>query len=139
LAGGSVCIISESLLAFEDSLRFEIFLVGHGVGIAASGLFAVKLSGNGKAAFAIHGDPLTMKVTPDGPVTTDPHATLAWSGELEPELKTDLEWKGLFDHGGGEPFLMVFKGDGYVAVQPSEDPGKFKWKPGSKLKSLIGL
>jgi uncharacterized protein (AIM24 family) len=139
LTGGSICVISESLLAFEETLQFDMFLVGHGVGVAASGLFAVKLSGSGRLAFAIHGDPLTMKVTPESPVFTDPHATLAWSGELEPELKTDLQWKALFEHGGGEPFQMVFKGDGYVTVQPTEEPGKFKWKPGSKLKSLIGL
>jgi len=139
LAGGSICVVSESLLAFEEALEFEMFLVGHGVGVAASGLFGVKLTGKGRLAFAIHGDPLTMKVTPESPVITDPHATLAWSSELEPELKTDLQWKALFEHGGGEPFQMVFKGDGYVTVQPTEEPGKFKWKPGSKLKSLIGL
>ena len=113
--------------------------MGHGVGVVASGLFAVKLSGNGKLAFAIHGDPMTMTVTPENPVITDPHATLAWSADLEPELKTDLGWKELFEHGGGEPFQMVFKGNGYVIVQPSEDPGKFKWKPGDKLKSVVGL
>jgi len=107
------------------------------VSAAAGGIFTVRLQGNGKLAFAVHGDPLTMQVTPDNPVITDPHATLAWSGELEPELKTDLDWRSLFRHGGGEPFQMLFRGNGYVVVQPSEEPAKLTL--GKKLKSLIGL
>jgi uncharacterized protein (AIM24 family) len=137
LAGGEICINGGSILAFEDTLQFEMSVIGHGVSVAAGGLFIVRLSGNGKLAFAVHGDPLTMQVTPDTPVITDPHATLAWSGELEPELMTGLNWKSLFRHGGGEPFQLVFRGDGFVAVQPSEEPAN--WKPKKKLRSLIGL
>ncbi len=98
----------------------------------------LRIDEQGKLRVLMNVDP-TMQVTPDNPVITDPHATPAWSGELEPELKTDLEWQELFDHSGGEAFQMLFRGNGYVAVQPSEDPGKFKWKPGDKIKSLIGL
>jgi uncharacterized protein (AIM24 family) len=137
LAGKEICIAGGSILAFEDTLQFEMSMIGHALSAAAGGLFIVRLSGSGKLAFGVHGDPLTLQVTPDNPVITDPHATLAWSGELEPELKTDLDWKSLFRHGGGEAFQMIFRGEGYVAVQPSEDPGK--WKPGKKLRSLIGL
>jgi uncharacterized protein (AIM24 family) len=137
LAGGEICINGGSILAFEDTLQFEMSVIGHGVSAAAGGLFIVRLWGSGKLAFAVHGDLLTMQVTSDTPVITDPHATLAWSGELEPELKTGLSWKSLFRHGGGEPFQMLFRGNGFVAVQPSKEPAK--WKPGKKLKSLIGL
>jgi uncharacterized protein (AIM24 family) len=137
LAGGEICVNGESILAFEDTLQFEMSVIGHGVSVAAGGIFIVRLSGNGKLAFAVHGDPLTMHVTPDTPVITDPHATLAWSGVLEPELQTGLNWKSLFRRGGGEPFQLLFRGNGFVAVQPSEEPAT--WKPAKKLRSLIGL
>ena len=137
LEGQEICVNGESILAFENTLQFEMSVIGHAVSAAGGGIFTVRLWGSGKLAFAVHGDPLTMHVTPDNPVITDPHATLAWSGELEPELKTDLDWRSLFRHGGGEPFQMLFRGNGYVVVQPSEETAKLTL--GKKLKSLIGL
>ena len=124
LAGETVFVTWEELLAFEQSLEFETTPIGHGVSVAAGGLIAVKLSGHGAVAFGVHGDPLTLRVTPESPVSTDPHSTLAWSGSLAPTLKTDLSWRSIFRHGGGEPFQMFFEGTGYVVVQPSEDPAR---------------
>jgi uncharacterized protein (AIM24 family) len=65
-------------------------------------------------------------VEPGRPVSTDPHATLAWSEELTPALKTDLSWRSVFAHGGNEPVQLFFEGRGFVVVQPYEDPSRFK-------------
>jgi uncharacterized protein (AIM24 family) len=130
----------EELLAFEESLQFETTLVGHGVSVAAGGLVAVKLSGHGALAIAVHGDPLTLRVTPQSPVSTDPHSTLAWWGSLALALKSDLSWRSVFRHGGGEPFQMFFEGTGYVVVQPNEDPSRVKLKlnPLKRISKLFG-
>lgn len=88
-------------------------------------------------AFGVHGSPLTLPVTPANPVSTDPHATLAWSGELVPELKMDLSWRSVFRHGEHEPFQMFFQGEGFVVVHPAEDQARFRLKGDRWLKALL--
>jgi uncharacterized protein (AIM24 family) len=126
LAGEAIVIAWEDLLAFEESLSFEMTLVGHGVSVAAGGLVVVKLSGHGALAIATHGRPLTLTVTPCEPVNTDPHATLAWSATLTPTLKTDLSWRSVIGHGGQQPVQLRFAGTGFVVVQPYKDPSRFQ-------------
>lgn len=139
LAGDTISVVSQDLIAFEDSLHFELHVAGHGIGVAAGGLIAMKLSGHGAIAIASHGEPLTLAVTPGDPLSTDPHATLAWSGDLTPVLKTDLNWRSLFQHGGQEPVQMFFEGTGFVMLQPFEDPRRISIGLGSiqKLSALV--
>jgi uncharacterized protein (AIM24 family) len=139
LIGETINVVSDDLVAFEDTLRFEPHVVANGVGLAAGGLITVKLSGQGAVALASHGEPLTLQVAPGDPVSTDPHATIAWSGDLTPALKTDLGWRSLFKHGGHEPVQMFFAGNGYVMVQPFEDPRRMSFQLGAlqKLSSLV--
>lgn len=138
LAGEAVSVAWADLLAFESGLSFETRLVAHGVGLAAGGLAVVRLSGDGIFAMVTHGQPLTFVVTPDAPVCTDPHATLAWSDTLEPTLKTDLPWRSVVGHGGHEPFQMRFAGHGFVMVQPFEDPSRVRLS-GNPLKRLAAV
>ncbi len=139
LNGETVVVSWQELLAFEESLEFEMSLVAHGVSIAAGGLGVVRLTGHGALAIATHGEPLTLPVTPDNPVSTDPHATVAWSGNLAPTLKTDLSWRSLFGHGGGAPFQMFFKGTGFVVVQPFKNRGRISpnFDPIKQIKALV--
>jgi uncharacterized protein (AIM24 family) len=129
----------HDLLAFEESLSFEQTIVDHGVSVAAGGLVVVKLSGDGTLAVATHGTPLTLTVTANEPVSTDPHATVAWSGSLTPSLKTDLTWRSVIGHGGHEPIQLLFEGAGFVIVQPFEDPGRFHvtFEPLKRIKTLV--
>jgi uncharacterized protein (AIM24 family) len=122
LEGEAMVINFDELLAFEESLAFEPRVVGHGIGLAAGGMLTMRLTGHGAVAFVTHGEPLSLRVSRTDPVSTDPSATIAWSGNLTPQLKTDLTWRSLFRHGGQEPVQMLFEGDGYVIVQPYEDP-----------------
>jgi uncharacterized protein (AIM24 family) len=138
LAGESLVVAWQDLLAFEESLAFEAQLVGHGVGIAAGGLVVMKLSGHGSLALATHGQPLALSVSPGHAVKTDPHATLAWSAELTPLLKTDLSWRSAFAHGGQEPVQMTFDGSGFVIVQPYEDRGRFHIGA-NPIKKLVSM
>jgi uncharacterized protein (AIM24 family) len=72
-------------------------------------------------AITSHYDPLTLQVTANQPVYTDPNATIAWSGSLQPEFKTDISLKTFFGRGSGESLQMKFQGDGFVVVQPYEE------------------
>ena len=87
----------------------------------SGGLFNVRLEGSGMLAITTHYDPLTLRVTPGQPVYTDPNATIAWSGNLQPEFKTDVSLKTFIGRGSGESMQMMFNGDGFVVVQPYEE------------------
>ncbi len=117
----SINVSGNDLLAFEDSIQYEITMHRRVAGMLSGGLFSAKLTGQGMVAIVTHGRPLTLRVTPGQPLLTDPNATVAWSAGLTPELKTDVNLKSLFGRGGGEAFQMMFQGDGFVVVQPFEE------------------
>ena len=140
LTGERVVVSWQDLLAFEESLTFDLALVGHGIGILAGGLVVATLAGNGAFALITHGQPLTLPVLPGEPVCTDPRATLAWSADLTPTLKMDVSWRSALAHGGAEPVQMCFDGTGFVVVQPYEDRSRIQIRanPLKRVASLIG-
>ncbi|KAL2630200.1 hypothetical protein R1flu_014886 [Riccia fluitans] len=125
LQGDTLVINGNDLLAFEPSVNHKITMMRKMSSIAAGGLYNVKLSGQGCVAFLSHGKPITLLVGPDQPpVFTDPQATVAWSGELSPEFKTDIQFKSFLGRSSGESFQMKFDGNngrGFVLVQPFEE------------------
>jgi uncharacterized protein (AIM24 family) len=55
------------------------------------------------------------------PVTTDPSATVAWSGAT-PEVEVNKNLSDMIGQESGERFQMNFTGtDGFVVVQPKEE------------------
>ena len=121
LQGDSINVNGNDLLAFEETVTYNITMHKRIAGMLSGGLFSVKLSGNGMVAIVSHGRPLTLRVTASDPVFTDPNSTVAWSGNLTPELKSDINFKTLMGRGGGETFQMAFRGEGFVVVQPFEE------------------
>jgi len=112
--------------------------------IVSGGLFNVRLQGQGFVAILSHGQPLTLIVAPGyPPVFTDPQATVAWSGELVPDFKTDVGLKTFIGRGSGESFQMKFdgsRGQGFVVVQPHEEtpaPTSRGSSGGSGLSNLL--
>jgi uncharacterized protein (AIM24 family) len=121
LQGETLNVNGNDLLAFEESVQYDITMHRRISGMLSGGLFSVRLSGSGLVAIMSHGHPLTLRVTPNDPVMTDPNATIAWSGNLSPDLKTDMSLRTMLGRGGGETFQMRFAGDGFVVVQPFEE------------------
>jgi len=117
----TLSVNGNDLLAFEDTIQYAITMHRRVAGMLAGGLFSLRLSGTGLVAIVSHGKPLTLKCTAGDPITTDPNATVAWSGHLTPEFKTDISMRSLLGRGGGEAFQMRFQGDGFVVVQPFEE------------------
>lgn len=125
LRGDSIVVNGNDLLAFEPSVSHKITMMKKLSSIASGGLYNIKLSGHGYVAILTHGKPITLLVGPgQPPVYTDPQATVAWSGDLQPDFKTDIQFKTLLGRGSGESFQMKFdgaKGRGFVLVQPFEE------------------
>ncbi|QDS90527.1 hypothetical protein EC9_47410 [Rosistilla ulvae] len=121
LENNAICVNGNDLLAFEMSLKYDIKMMRRMTSMLAGGLFNIRLEGTGMVAITSHYDPMTLPVTPAQPVTTDPNATVLWSGNLEPELKTDVQFKTFFGRGSGESVQLQFRGNGFVVVQPYEE------------------
>ena len=121
LGGESIFVNGNDLLAFEETVNWDINIMKKVSAMLAGGLFNVRLEGSGLIAITSHYDPLTLRVTPQTPVITDPNATIAWSGNLSPRFKTDVSLKSFFGRGSGESIQMEFTGEGFVVVQPFEE------------------
>jgi uncharacterized protein (AIM24 family) len=121
LENESIFVNANDVLAFEPSLKYDIRMLRKMAAMMSGGLFNALFQGSGMIAITSHYDPLTIRVTPDRPVVTDPNATIAWSGNLTPEFKTDISLKTFFGRGSGESIQMQFQGDGFVVIQPFEE------------------
>jgi len=117
----SIFVNGNDLLAMEPDIEWDIKMMRKITGMLAGGLFNVKLEGTGMIAITSHFQPMTLRVRPNQPVITDPNATIAWSGGLSPEFKTDISLKTFFGRGSGESIQMLFQGEGFVVVQPFEE------------------
>ena len=111
----------NDVLAFEPQIKCDIKMMKKITAMMAGGLFNVRLEGSGLVAITTHYDPITLHVSPDNPVITDPNATVAWSGNLEPNFKKDVSFKTFLGRGSGESIQMEFNGEGFVEVQPYEE------------------
>lgn len=121
LQNEAIFVNGNDLLAFEPSVSWDIKLMRRVAGMMSGGLFNVRLEGTGIVAITSHYEPLTLLVTPDNPVYTDPNATVAWSGNLQPEFVTDISFKTFLGRGSAESIQMKFSGEGFVVVQPFEE------------------
>jgi len=117
----AIVVNGNDVLAFEPSIKCDIKMMKKMVAMVAGGLFNVRLEGTGLVAITTHYDPITLHVSPGNPVITDPNATVAWSGNLEPKFKKDISFKTFLGRGSGESIQMQFEGEGFVVVQPFKE------------------
>ena len=121
LQNESIFVNGNDLMALESSIDWDIKLMKKMSAMLAGGLFNVHLAGTGMIAITTHYEPMTLAVRPGQPVVTDPNATVAWSGNLTPQFKTDISLKTFFGRGSGESIQMLFEGEGFVVIQPYEE------------------
>lgn len=120
LEGYRLYVNGNDILAFEEQIDWDIKMMS-GAGAMSGGLFNIRLQGYGMIAITTHYTPITLAVTADRPVFTDPNATVAWSDGLSIDYKTDVNLGTLLGRGSGETFQMEFRGEGFVIVQPYEE------------------
>ncbi|MBI1302486.1 MAG: AIM24 family protein [Phycisphaera sp.] len=121
LQNESIFVNGNDVLAFEPSLKWDITMMRGGASMLAGGLFNVRFEGSGMLAITTHYDPLALEVKPGQTVFTDPNATVAWSGTLQPQIHTDVSLKTFFGRGSGESIQLRFDGSGFVLIQPKEE------------------
>lgn len=109
------------LLAFDSSINWNIEMTKSFTAAMVSGLFHVKLEGIGMVAITTRLRPLVLKVTEGSPIHTDPHNTVAWSGNLHPEITIDPSLGMLIGRASGDTVQMKFQGEGFVVVQSFEE------------------
>ncbi len=115
--GESITVNGEDVLAFESGVDYEISKMDSLAGAFAGGFTNVYMQGPGHVAITTHGDPVVM----EPPVTTDPSATVAWSG-TSPEVSVNRNLSDMIGQESGERFQMEFAGQrGFVVVQPYEE------------------
>lgn len=122
LAGESIFVNGNDVLAVEAGVRHDITMMRSVAGALSGGLFNVKLSGSGLVAISSHYEPLTLPVGGEaGDVYTDPNATVAWSDGVRTEIVADLSLGAFIGRTSGETVQMKFSGNGWVVVQPYEE------------------
>ena len=123
LTGDTLFVESESLLALEGGLRTGVQFVGlRGMG-TGQGLATTKVEGHGTVAIVSDGPAIALEVTPETPLSVDPHAYVGHHGQLRQDVVTDVNWRTVIGHGSGESVQFRYQGHGLVYVQPAERGG----------------
>jgi len=120
--GDAITINGANVLAFESSVQYDIRMV-QGLGMfSTAGMFNCVFSGQGRIAITTKGTPVVLTV--DQPTFADPQAAICWSASLQTGYhRADQMGMGtLLGRTTGEAFTMSFAGQGFVVVQPSEEP-----------------
>ncbi|HUG83699.1 MAG TPA: AIM24 family protein [Euzebya sp.] len=118
LTNSGLSVSGKNVLAFSTSLDWNIERVKGG-SIAAGGLFNTTLRGTGWVAITTDGPPVVLNAA-EAPTFADTQAIVAWSANLQTQLKTSFSAGALIGRGSGEAFQVAFHGQGFVIVQPSE-------------------
>ncbi len=121
LAGDTLKVESEQLLALSETLRTDVAFAGLRGASSGQGLFTTTVSGHGNVALlSSGGPPIALEVTARYPLVVDPDAFVASQGQLNQTFVTDVSWRNLIGESSGEAFSLRFDGTGVVYIQPEE-------------------
>jgi uncharacterized protein (AIM24 family) len=118
LTNSGLSISGKNVLAFSSSLKWNIERVKGG-SMATGGLFNTTLRGTGWVALTTDGPPVVLNAA-EAPTFADTNAVVAWSANLQTQLKASFKAGALIGRGSGEAVQVSFYGQGFVIVQPSE-------------------
>ena len=119
LENDGLTVNGANILAFEPSISWDIRRV-EGAGMMAGGLFNTLLQGTGWVAITTHGTPVVLQT--DAPTFADAQSAVAWSANLQTQIKASFKFANLLGRTSGESIQMAFHGQGFVIVQASEGP-----------------
>jgi uncharacterized protein (AIM24 family) len=118
LDNAGLSISGKNVLAFSAGLDWNIERI-RGGSVATGGLFNTTLRGTGWVALTTDGAPVVLNAA-EAPTFADANAVVAWSENLQTQLKTSFKAGALIGRGSGEAVQVSFHGHGFVIVQPSE-------------------
>ena len=117
LEGESVTVNGGAVLAFEDSLTWDIKRV-EGASMLSGGLFNTTFTGHGVLAVTAYGRPVVLTV--DEPTYVDMQAAVLWSAGLDSSVRRTATAGAMIGRGSGEAYQLCLSGSGVVVVQASE-------------------
>ncbi len=120
LAGETLTVESEHILAVTDGLRLDVQFAGLRGMTSGQGLATTQVAGTGQCAIVSRGPLIALAVTPGEPLVVDPDVYVAGVGGLQMSLVSGVSWRSLTGDGGGEPFSLRVEGQGVVYSQPAE-------------------
>ncbi|WP_420035465.1 TerD family protein [Streptomyces sp. cg28] len=120
LQGDAICVSSENVLAFDESLQYEVRRI-EGHGIPGGALFVMQFQGTGTVVVKTHGTPVVLPVTPT--TFADSNAVVAWSAAAQAIVSSQVRMRrNAYPGHSGEGVNLQFRGapGNFIVVQPYE-------------------
>ncbi|GAA3857353.1 hypothetical protein GCM10023084_08900 [Streptomyces lacrimifluminis] len=120
LQGDGICVSAENVLAFDESLQYEVRRV-EGHGIPGGALFTMLFTGTGTIVVKTHGVPVVLPVTPT--TFADCNAVVAWSAASQVVVSSQVRVRrNAYPGDTGESVNLQFRGapGNFIVVQPYE-------------------
>ncbi|WP_326699713.1 TerD family protein [Streptomyces sp. NBC_01754] len=120
LQGDGVCVSAENVLAFDESLQYEVRRI-EGHGIPGGALFTMQFQGTGTVVVKTHGVPVVLPVTPT--TFADCNAVVAWSSASQVIVSSQVRLRrNAYPGHSGETVNLQFRGapGNFIVVQPYE-------------------
>ncbi|MET8961705.1 TerD family protein [Streptomyces sp. NPDC004074] len=120
LQGDAICVSAENVLAFDESLQYEVRRV-EGHGIPGGALFTMQFQGTGTIVVKTHGAPVVLPVTPT--TFADCNAVVAWSAAAQVVVSSQVRMRrNAYPGDTGESVNLQFRAapGSFVVVQPYE-------------------
>ncbi|WP_333733135.1 AIM24 family protein, partial [Streptomyces sp. IBSBF 3010] len=120
LQGDGVCVSAENVLAFDESLQYEVRRI-EGHGIPGGALFTMQFQGTGTLVVKTHGVPVVLPVTPT--TFADCNAVVAWSSASQVIISSQVRLRrNAYPGHSGETVNLQFRGapGNFIVVQPYE-------------------
>ncbi|MFD4974549.1 TerD family protein [Streptomyces sp. NPDC058424] len=120
LQGDAICVSAENVLAFDESLEYEVRRV-EGHGIPGGALFTMQFQGTGTIVVKTHGTPVVLPVTPT--TFVDSNAVVAWSAAAQVIVSSQVRMRrNAYPGDSGEGVNLQFRAapGNFVVVQPYE-------------------
>ncbi|MEU6574314.1 TerD family protein [Streptomyces sp. NPDC046805] len=120
LQGDAICVSAENVLAFDESLRYEVRRI-EGHGIPGGAVFTMQFQGTGTIVVKTHGTPVVLPVTPT--TFADCNAVVAWSAASQVIVSSQVRMRrNAYPGDTGESVNLQFRGapGNFIVVQPCE-------------------
>ncbi|WP_043443700.1 AIM24 family protein, partial [Streptomyces nodosus] len=120
LQGDAICVSAENVLAFDESLTYEVRRI-EGHGIPGGALFTMQFHGTGTLVVKTHGTPVVLPVTPT--TFADSNAVVAWSAAAQVIVSSQVSMRrNAYPGDSGEGVNLQFRAapGSFVVVQPYE-------------------
>ncbi|MBP0019619.1 MAG: AIM24 family protein [Cyanobacteria bacterium SBLK] len=120
LNNDKVFLESNSLLAFDETLKTNVAFAGITGATSGQGLFTTTVEGSGNVAVISQGGILAFEVNGMYPFCVDPDAFIGYKGNIQKEFIFDVNWKTMVGETSGESYQLKFTGQGTIYIQPAE-------------------